>query len=60
MYEMKIFVILCLRLLDIRAETKSGVPLDNRTHKANPVLTVPGFSMFPSEEVFVRVGKRTR
>ncbi|KAK7692493.1 hypothetical protein QCA50_004118 [Cerrena zonata] len=59
LYEVKIFLILCLRLLDITAETTSGNPIDGLPLEADASRTVPSFVMYPKDEVFVRVAKRT-
>lgn len=56
---MKVFLILTLRLLDIKAETASGSPIDELLIQADVSRTIPSFVMYPKDEVFVRVTKRT-
>ncbi|CAL1706658.1 unnamed protein product [Somion occarium] len=58
LYEMKVFAILCLRVLDMKAETSSGRSIDDLPLKADTTRTIPSFVMYPSEEVFVRIRKR--
>ncbi|CAL1706655.1 unnamed protein product [Somion occarium] len=55
MYEMKMFAILCLKLLDISIENPDGSSAEGQSPKADYVYPTPVF--FP-KELFVRIQKR--
>ena len=44
----------------MEAETQLGGPLSGDMPQADPTLTVPGFSMFPAEDVFIRISNRIK
>lgn len=56
MYEMKVFVIVCLRLFDITAETSTGACVQQSNLK--PTTSIPTPVMYLEDGVFVRVRKR--
>lgn len=55
-YEMKVFAIVCLRLLNVTAETSTGTSMHQVHPKANTSIPTP--VMYLEDGIFVRVSKR--
>ena len=52
-------MVLCLQLLEITLETESGVTIGTSPLKADMKRSIPSFVMYPSDELFVHVKKRS-